>query len=185
MQHLTTPEPFPSLLTPPCQLRAASDPGARAYDPGRDVAHLVDPMLAIACGMIDDVPDLRLLRETLGVTDNALMGAVTALVDFVRLDTPAKGDEAQSFKEHLKASKINDVDSKAKLLLTGAMGELFMTAAWQGKRAAAVFDLDGKQRREDHRGVAEAAEALRERLVTPRGLRDRLKLAARMMLWGK
>ena len=182
-------EPFPSFLSPSLQVRPRDEPEGRFYDPGRDVAHLGDPLLGIACGMIDDDVDLRTLRETLAISDAQMLSAVRALVAFTRLPEPdADGNyKPLSFAGHVKETKLDEADPLAKMLLYAAIGELFMAAAWQGKRAAAVYDSSGRAIAKVDTGhdVARAARDLIESLPRRRPWGDRLRLAARMLIRGK
>jgi hypothetical protein len=135
---------------------------------------------------MDDDPATLHLRETLEIKDAELMAAVQAAVDFVRLDDHrADGPPPQTFKEHAAASGLERVDPRAWMLLMAAVGELFLVAGWQGKRAASAYDSAGRKIAPVDTGaeVAAAAAELRRRLVHPRPLRERLRLA-RLILWG-
>ncbi len=189
MQH-TVEEPFPSILMSQAQIRPNDEPLGRFYDPGRDVAHLAEPILSIACGMIDDDAELRELRIAMAIPDASLAKAVKTLVELIRLRDPAPKDVGRhkppSYRQHAAAVGMSDIDTSAKLLILSAVGELFLVASWQGKRAASAFDAAGRRIAKLDTG-AEVAEAARQAIqsLQRHGWRDRLRLAWRMLLYGK
>jgi hypothetical protein len=161
------------------------------YDPARDVAHLSDPLLAIACNLLDEDPDFIVLRSELGVSDGDLMAAVQALVNFVSFEDPPPEKvntyRPQTFEQHMNESGLPTVNIRARMLITSAIGDLFLAAAWQGKRAASAFDQLGRRIAHVDTGeeVARAALALRRAMTKGRAFWDRMKLAARILIYGR